>query len=310
MIAKPDLTCMSSWLHTCNSSLAEDIELKFCPSLQKYRPTLPEKMIDIQSTTSFYRLVSYSQLFFWTPGIFLKKAFHEKQFPLCMLLWVSVQYLIEIDVSACRPYYFPCQKGHYFILGLTAFDWVDRCVTFESARGTEPVLHQKMSLENILFLQVTVILYMGFLSSNCAKNGKFCKNKSFNPINLFLQDMLLCGLHTCGDLSSTMLRLFSSNPSIGIVCNVPCCYHLLTEEFDQQGEDNNEEHYGFPMSSCLKSQKTHIGSVARMAACMVSNQSPRWGGGVSHSHYFQYLVCVLLMTGNNIVVACFEIFEN
>ena len=61
MIAKPDLTCMSSWLH--NSSLAEDIEFKFCPSLQKIQPTLPDKMIDIQSMISFYRLVSYSQLF-------------------------------------------------------------------------------------------------------------------------------------------------------------------------------------------------------------------------------------------------------
>ena len=47
-------------------------------------------------------------------------------------------------------------------------------------------------------------------------------------------DMLLTGLHTCGDLASTMLKLFVSNSDVKCLCSVGCCYHLLTEEFLQE----------------------------------------------------------------------------
>ncbi|XP_072016360.1 probable methyltransferase-like protein 25 [Amphiura filiformis] len=96
------------------------------------------------------------------------------------------------------------------------------------------------------------------------------------------REMLLSGLHTCGDLSSSMLRLFLSNPRVRVVCNVPCCYHLLTEEFDELKQVDQtttsyegmkpDVHYGFPMSSCLRLQKTRIGGVAKMIACMAAER--------------------------------------
>ena len=46
-------------------------------------------------------------------------------------------------------------------------------------------------------------------------------------------DIMLTGLHTCGDLASTMLKLFVSNSDVKCLCSVGCCYHLLTEEFLQ-----------------------------------------------------------------------------
>ena len=39
---------------------------------RKYTPTLPEKIINKQLTMSFYQLINYSQLFFWTLGIWKK----------------------------------------------------------------------------------------------------------------------------------------------------------------------------------------------------------------------------------------------
>ncbi len=51
-------------------------------------------------------------------------------------------------------------------------------------------------------------------------------------------DIMLTGLHTCGDLAPSMMRIFLANENARILCNVGCCYHLLNEEFslDKNGE--------------------------------------------------------------------------
>ncbi|XP_074258579.1 putative methyltransferase-like protein 25 isoform X4 [Saimiri boliviensis] len=49
-----------------------------------------------------------------------------------------------------------------------------------------------------------------------------------------LEDCLMVGLHTCGDLAPNTLRIFASNSEIKGVCSVGCCYHLLSEEFENQ----------------------------------------------------------------------------
>uniref|UniRef100_A0A8D1S1F6 Methyltransferase domain-containing protein n=1 Tax=Sus scrofa TaxID=9823 RepID=A0A8D1S1F6_PIG len=47
-----------------------------------------------------------------------------------------------------------------------------------------------------------------------------------------LEDCLMVGLHTCGDLAPNTLRIFASKSEIKGVCSVGCCYHLLSEEFE------------------------------------------------------------------------------
>lgn len=50
------------------------------------------------------------------------------------------------------------------------------------------------------------------------------------------ESVVLTGLHSCGDLSATALRMFVSNPRICATVVVGCCYHLLSsEENDQMG---------------------------------------------------------------------------
>ncbi|CAO3600277.1 unnamed protein product [Absidia cylindrospora] len=74
---------------------------------------------------------------------------------------------------------------------------------------------------------------------------------------------LICGLHACGDLSSTMLRLFTQRSEIRALVNVGCCYHFLSH--------HNGNSPGFPMSSNL--YNFQLGSTACMLAC----QAPtRW----------------------------------
>lgn len=42
----------------------------------------------------------------------------------------------------------------------------------------------------------------------------------------------LVGLHTCGDLGSTALRLYAEIPTARALCIVGCCYHHITESHD------------------------------------------------------------------------------
>jgi hypothetical protein len=55
---------------------------------------------------------------------------------------------------------------------------------------------------------------------------------------------LLCGLHTCGDLSSTICKIFLNSPVKALV-NVSCCYHKISEK-------KEKEEYGYTISKFMK----------------------------------------------------------
>ncbi|NXV83982.1 MET25 protein, partial [Atlantisia rogersi] len=82
-----------------------------------------------------------------------------------------------------------------------------------------------------------------------------------------LEDCVMVGLHTCGDLAANTLRIFTAKPEIKAVCSVGCCYHLLSEQFENQ-EVCPEEVWGFPMCQYLKSKGWCCGRNARMSACL------------------------------------------
>ncbi|NXN91016.1 MET25 protein, partial [Rhinopomastus cyanomelas] len=82
-----------------------------------------------------------------------------------------------------------------------------------------------------------------------------------------LEDCVIVGLHTCGDLAANTLRLFAAKPEIKAVCSVGCCYHLLSEQFENQ-EESPQEVWGFPMSQHLKDKGWCCGRNARMSACL------------------------------------------
>ena len=65
------------------------------------------------------------------------------------------------------------------------------------------------------------------LAAEQRSGGRFASERPF----------CLVGLHTCGDLGSTALRLFAGVPSARGLCVVPCCYHHITEA----GTDLQEE---------------------------------------------------------------------
>ncbi|NXM68659.1 MET25 protein, partial [Serilophus lunatus] len=82
-----------------------------------------------------------------------------------------------------------------------------------------------------------------------------------------LEDCMMVGLHTCGDLAANTLRIFTAKPEIKAVCSVGCCYHLLSEQFEIQ-EECCDKVWGFPMCQYLKDEEWCCGRNARMSACL------------------------------------------
>ncbi|NWV44011.1 MET25 protein, partial [Grantiella picta] len=82
-----------------------------------------------------------------------------------------------------------------------------------------------------------------------------------------LEDCMMVGLHTCGDLAANTLRIFTAKPEIKAICSVGCCYHLLSEQFENEGECHGRV-WGFPMCQYLKDKGWCCGRNARMSACL------------------------------------------
>ncbi|XP_014681418.1 PREDICTED: methyltransferase-like protein 25 [Priapulus caudatus] len=87
--------------------------------------------------------------------------------------------------------------------------------------------------------------------------------------------LLLCGLHTCGPLAATSVRKFADDSSVHAICNVGCCYHLLTDEFaservvgtaTERGVATADAEPTFPMSDFLRRRRFVIGRNGRMLA--------------------------------------------
>lgn len=57
----------------------------------------------------------------------------------------------------------------------------------------------------------------------------------------------MVGLHTCGDLAANTLRIFTAKPEIKAVCSVGCCYHLLSEQFENPEGNSSELNLWLPV---------------------------------------------------------------
>ncbi|KAF5273060.1 hypothetical protein FQR65_LT04802 [Abscondita terminalis] len=88
--------------------------------------------------------------------------------------------------------------------------------------------------------------------------GELIKNEFLDESSNFG----LVGLHTCGDLGSTCVKIFNKNDQIKTLCNVACCYHLLSEEFD--GSNSETKNFGFPLSTLLRNKEFKLGRISRM----------------------------------------------
>lgn len=70
---------------------------------------------------------------------------------------------------------------------------------------------------------------------------------------------MLTSLHSCGDLSSIMLKYYTQSNLIHSLINVGCCYHKLTEKKDSKN-------HGFPLSSYF--DDIELGSAKNLASLL------------------------------------------
>lgn len=109
------------------------------------------------------------------------------------------------------------------------------------------------------------------------------------PATAEFPGICLAGLHTCGDLGPSCLRIYNSSDHIMSVCNIGCCYNMINEKYEkfthkriprERDERSRSPErcaadvpldtlnaFGFPMSQHLDEQKIRLGRNARMLSC-------------------------------------------
>ncbi|XP_075886253.1 putative methyltransferase-like protein 25 isoform X2 [Nelusetta ayraudi] len=112
-----------------------------------------------------------------------------------------------------------------------------------------------------------------------------------------LREAVVVGLHTCGDLAPSTLRMFAAKPELAAVCSVGCCYHLLSEEFDPAREEclsGGGGVCGFPLSQYLRQQSWFCGRNARMSACLALERVSVGQGIQMESLFYRAVLHVIL----------------
>ncbi|XP_042366871.1 methyltransferase-like protein 25 isoform X2 [Plectropomus leopardus] len=109
-----------------------------------------------------------------------------------------------------------------------------------------------------------------------------------------LEDAVMVGLHTCGDLAPSTLRMFVAKAELAAVCSVGCCYHLLSEEFDPAGQESSHGVCGFPLSQYLHDQSWFCGRNARMSACLALERVSLGQGIQMESLFYRAVLHVIL----------------
>lgn len=129
-------------------------------------------------------------------------------------------------------------------------------------------------------------------SENSQKSEKFKTFSQFIQSSTQLHDLVLqntqnmienekyalIGLHSCGNLSNSIMNLFLNNQksSRKLLCNVACCYNLLNEKYSKDFLSNHDfkktnikldESSKFPMSFYLNSKEYSLSYNLRMLAC-------------------------------------------
>mmetsp|Transcript_21131 Transcript_21131/g.34954 ORF Transcript_21131/g.34954 Transcript_21131/m.34954 type:complete len:283 (-) Transcript_21131:134-982(-) len=130
-------------------------------------------------------------------------------------------------------------------------------------KGTDAV---KSKLESLIAVTVSVSPSTKYteLQEHLMRDSRITELMTQNRV-------LLLGLHSCGDLTPTMLRLYADPHSdISALVVLGCCYNLLTESGDQT---DGSSLCGYPMSTVGRDIGLHLGWRAK---CLAAVSPERW----------------------------------
>lgn len=113
------------------------------------------------------------------------------------------------------------------------------------------------------------------------------------------------------------MKIFVENSKVSCVCNVGCCYHLLTEKFIKDDffvdrrpitEDTTEAvGFGFPMSSYLQKQNFQLGRNARMLAAQSLDRTVSARELPARSLFYRALLEVLITRADSSLRNCIQV---
>ncbi|XP_077356858.1 putative methyltransferase-like protein 25 isoform X2 [Festucalex cinctus] len=109
-----------------------------------------------------------------------------------------------------------------------------------------------------------------------------------------LERAVLVGLHTCGDLAPSTLRMFVAKAELLAVCSVGCCYNKLSEEFEPDTQECWRGAFGFPLSQHLRRHSWFCGRNARMSACLALERVAVGHGIQMDSLFYRAVLHVIL----------------
>lgn len=129
-----------------------------------------------------------------------------------------------------------------------------------------------------------------------------CRTPQTHPL-LGEEGVIIVGLHTCGDLSPTALKLFHESDNVKAMINVGCCYNLMTEGSSALMEPSPSCSSskggvggGYPLSKTAANNLPHLGRMARVLACQSMHKRPTVAdrdGAIERVHRSQCFRAVL-----------------
>ena len=115
----------------------------------------------------------------------------------------------------------------------------------------------------------------------------------------YSQRMGMMGLHTCGNLASSSIKIFFATKTAKFICNVGCCYHGLEEEFYRnpylKADEKSALSPGFPMSTLLREKRFWLGRNARILASQPLGRLADNKNLPSHSLLWRAVLQVMLL---------------
>ena len=180
---------------------------------------------------------------------------------------LGVSHVVDLGAGLCYLSHFLSTKCRLSVKGVEAKDH-----NSHSAKTRGERISSKLNLPDCQFEVVSMHVTTANFESLCS------------------DPCLLVGLHTCGDLAATSLRMAVSLTNVKAVMNVGCCYNLLSESVHPQATNAvaqyvaqigtndkgspldhtfvSEQHSGYPMSAFLRDTfpDFFLGRMARMLA--------------------------------------------
>jgi hypothetical protein len=125
------------------------------------------------------------------------------------------------------------------------------------------------------------VKYVQYKISPTMDFGEFlhCVNQpSFPSVTVYTQSsnstrsrsFVLTGLHPCGDLGATLVKLFSASSEAELLVLVSCCYMKMENlaACDKTGETNHQDSCSYPLSTSLhRLADHHLSYRAKELAC-------------------------------------------